>query len=388
MKRPRTLMITGAVIGGLITLVVLAANGASSPTPTRPVAASGTKACDCENLEALQIELRNAVRLQQAFRSKIADLRAMDQKDAQGEFNKFAKSLPSRFIRPKGDTGPEVVEYTPYGNGVDTGILDKETETKERHEQLCEPSREAKQEIEDMRSGAVCAGIVKAVVAHEEIHWASCRRLGYVPFRNMPAADRAQEEVDAYGAQIKTLREEIARVLEGATLRIVTESSTRLQMPPNPIYTAIILGNQGEVLMSRAPGSRDTIRFEGKGQQTTTGKVEGNCSFAGVPFTMPTRGSIETDGLDALIRYAVDGTQPSVRMQCSLGPGTGSGRSMPAPMNNSSNVPSDTTLPLRDGADIVVDLAKGQAAEIMSKGGAQVSGQTKMTLFVECKKQN
>jgi hypothetical protein len=388
MKKHRTVTIAAAVMGALITVVVLAANGPSPAMATRPVNATGTKPCDCGNLEALQIELRNAVRLQQAFRSKIADLRAMDQERVQGEFDRFAKSLPSRFNRPKGDTGPDVVEYTPYGNTVHTGILEQETETKERHEQLCEPSREAKQELEDMRTGAVCAGIVKAVVAHEEVHWSSCRRLGYVPFRGMHPADRAQEEVDAYGAQIKVLREEIARVLEGANIRIVTESSTRLQMPPNPIYTAIILGNQGEVLMSRAPGSGDTIRFDGKGQQTTTAKVEGNCSFVGVPFTMPTRGSIETDGLDALIRYAVDGTQPSVRMQCSLGPGTGSGRSMPAPMNNSSNLPSDTTLPLRDGADVVVDLAKGQAAEIMSKGGAQVTGQTKMTLFVECKKQN
>ena len=61
-----------------------------------------------------------------------------------------------------------------------------------------------------MEKGASCAGIVQAVVAHEAVHWASCRRSGYTAFRDMHGADRAQEEVEAYGAQIKVLREIIA----------------------------------------------------------------------------------------------------------------------------------------------------------------------------------
>ena len=42
------------------------------------------------------------------------------------------------------------------------------------------------------------------------VHWASCLRSGYVPFRDMQAAARAREEVEAYGAQIKILRQTLA----------------------------------------------------------------------------------------------------------------------------------------------------------------------------------
>jgi hypothetical protein len=200
-------------------LAALAAIGA--PQPMASPAAPAKAECDCSNLKALQIELSNAVGLQQAFQGKIADLRRLDQAPASDEFSRFAAATAKGFKRPPGDTGPETVEYTPYGNSVDTGILETEQkarktekEKEERREQLCGLSRNAKQEIEDMKRGASCDGIVKAVEAHEGVHWASCRRLGYVVFRDMHGADRAQEEVEAYGAQIAVLRSEIAKVLK------------------------------------------------------------------------------------------------------------------------------------------------------------------------------
>jgi hypothetical protein len=193
-------------------LAALATIGA--PQPFASPAPLAQRECDCSNLKALQIELSNAVGLQQAFQGKIADLRKLDQAPASAEFSRFAAATATRFKRPPGDTGPEAVEYTPYGNGVDSGILKTEKETPERREQLCGLSRNAQQEIDDMKRGASCDGIVKAVEVHEGVHWASCRRLGYVAFRDMHGADRAQEEVEAYGEQIKVLRSEIARVLK------------------------------------------------------------------------------------------------------------------------------------------------------------------------------
>lgn len=180
--------------------------------------ADGSTRCDCKHIKAIQAELSNALGLQQAFQGKIADLqKIVDGLAANAEFNKFAKATADRFSRPAGDTGPKSVEYTPYGESVDTGILNAEKNTKktakeieERRNQLCGLSGNAKLEIADMKAGAVCAGIVEAVVAHEGVHWASCLRLGYLSFRDMHAADRAQEEVEAYGAQIKVLRDTLA----------------------------------------------------------------------------------------------------------------------------------------------------------------------------------
>jgi len=198
-------------------LAALAAIGAPQPLASPAAIAHGE--CDCRNLEALQIELRNAVGLQQAFQGKIADLRKLGQGPASDEFSRFAAAKAKGFKRPPGDTGPEAVEYTPYGNSVDTGILETEQKTmktekekEERREQLCGLSRNAKQEIDDMKRGASCDGIAKAVEAHEGVHWASCRRLGYVAFRDMHGADRAQEEVEAYGEQIKVLRDILNRL--------------------------------------------------------------------------------------------------------------------------------------------------------------------------------
>jgi hypothetical protein len=206
------LTIAGWVIGELSLLVsVFATDGARQPLSSR-IASPAMAECVCSNLEALQIELRNALALQKAFQGKIEELRKLDQVKAYSEFKKFAEATAKRFERPAGDTGPESVDYTPYGETVDTGILEKEKETPERHEQLCGLSRNAQQELYDLERGAKCAGIVEAVKAHEAVHWASCRRSGFVAFRDMHGADRAQEEVDAYGAQIKVLREIIARI--------------------------------------------------------------------------------------------------------------------------------------------------------------------------------
>ena len=206
----RRLSIAGGVVGGLALLVGIFATGGASQPPASLTGATSTAECNCGNLKALQIELRNALALQRAFQGKIEELRKLDQVKAYSEFQKFAKTAASGVYRPAGDTGPKEVDYTPYGDTVDTGIIENEKETPARREELCGLSRMAKQDLYDMEAGARCAGIAQAVKAHEAVHWASCRRSGYKSFRDMHGADRAQEEVEAYGAQIKVLREIIA----------------------------------------------------------------------------------------------------------------------------------------------------------------------------------
>jgi hypothetical protein len=64
------------------------------------------------------------------------------------------------------------------------------------------------------------------------------------------------------------------------------------------------------------------IRFDGKGQQTIDATVKGKCRITGgVPFKLPARANIETDGFEAQIRYALDGPIPGASLQCQLAGG-------------------------------------------------------------------
>jgi hypothetical protein len=346
--------------------------------PTDPNVA---RECDCHNLDALQTELRNAMHLQNAFRGKIAELRAMNPESAAMDYARFAQTAGRGLSRPKGDTGPGAVDYSSRGDDIspdDKGNV--------KGEGLCLRSNSAEVALKAMESGAVCAGIGAAVRAHEDYHQADCTRMGYVRYRDKHPADRAGEEVAAYGIQIAALRTEIARVLEHATVRIEIENNTRTEVPSNPLYTAINIDTRGYVQATRAGASGDLIKFEGQGEQNTTPSVEGNCRFNGaIPIKLPTRGGIETDGLDAQIRYSVEGTQPALGMTCTLpGQGSGSGMSMPMPMNSGSNVPNAVNLPLRNGAEVVSDMKNSQAANTMAQGGVRVSGTNKIRLVIEC----
>ncbi|HXT62884.1 MAG TPA: hypothetical protein VN696_07605 [Pyrinomonadaceae bacterium] len=122
-------------------LAALAAIGSPQPLAAPATIAKGE--CDCSNLGALQIELRNAVGLQQAFQAKIADLRKLDHAPASDEFSRFAAATAKGFKRPPGDTGPEAVEYTPYGDSVDTGILETEKKTMKAEKEKEETARTA-----------------------------------------------------------------------------------------------------------------------------------------------------------------------------------------------------------------------------------------------------
>ncbi len=292
--------------------------------------ADGKTTCDCTHLKALQIELRNAVSLQQAFQGKIADLRKLDPAPASAEFKKFADATANRFSRPAGDTGPKAVEYTPYGDSVDTGILETEKKTKktakeieERRKQLCELSPNARLEIADMKGGAACAGIVEAIVAHEGVHWASCLSLGYVPFRDMHAAARAQEEVEAYGAQIAVLRALINRLRcepcngqwQGTITYtyIFTQTSNSTVTPPPGGY----------------PGAQGAGSTGGNTNQTTTVTLNGTATVSG------------NNGMaDASATHTFNSDETSTRKERCSARGMGG---KPAPLVASSAKVSTTT---------------------------------------------
>jgi hypothetical protein len=194
------------IIIGLV-LAALAAIGA--PQPLASSAAAASAECDCSKLKDLQLELRNAMKLQQAFTRQIAELRAMNRESAAMAFANFAKSAATTVTRPATDKGPSAIDYISRGDGISPDDNGKVT-----GEGLCLKSDNAKLALTDLDSGASCAGIAKAVHAHEDYHQNECTRLTYMVYREKHPADRAAEEAAAYGVQIALLRAEIARVLE------------------------------------------------------------------------------------------------------------------------------------------------------------------------------
>lgn len=299
----------------------------------------------------------------------------MSRESAAIAFANFAKSAATTVTRPASDKGPSAIDYISRGDGVSPDDRGRVT-----GEGLCLKSDNAELALRDLDGGASCPGIAKAVRAHEDYHQNECTRLNYMVYREKHPADRAAEEAAAYGVQIAVLRAEIAKVLEHANVRIETETNSRMQMPPNPLYTAIIVDNRAVVPMSGVPVSGEMIKLTGEGKQTNNATVEGNCKFTGgLPFTLTARATIETDGLDAQIHLSIEGTHPSVAMECTMPGGTGRGMSIPVNVGG-GNVPV-INLPLENGAEKVFDQSMGQ----MAQGPVRITGTSKIRLIL-CEK--
>jgi hypothetical protein len=361
-------------------VVIALALFAFAPNATQPASSNSTepdqKECDCSNLKALQIELRNAIKLQQAFRNKIPDLRKMEMEGRQSsaELKRWAESDARRGLEEvPGHSGPAQVDYKPWGDHLNYQD-DERVTAKFTNEELCRRSDESTAALAEAKKKSACAGIAQAIQVHEDWHLNFCRRIGYRPYwLGMNGADRAQEEVEAYGAQIAVLRAEIAKVIEKADMHVVVDVNTRVQMPPNPLYSAILITNKADIPMSRVSTVNDLIKLEGDGQQQTNGSIEGNCRFtSGLPSTISARSTVETDGLEAKINYNVAGTKSSMTMECSIGGQTGRGMSMPVPIN--SNNKYDFNLVLEDGATKEFDQGSGAAAQMMAGSGMKISG--------------
>jgi hypothetical protein len=369
----------------IISSVVAALGANGAPQPLGSPVASAQAECDCSKLKALQLELRNALRLQQAMRNKIPELRALDPTKSSTEYKRFTENDARRGLEPVPDydklSKADQAALSQFNFDVKGFALSDPTHPPREwtEERLCSLTTSAELAFTRVKELAACKGIAAALQAHEDVHTRTCLR-GFVAFFNMNGAQRAQDEVDAYGAQIAVLRAEIAKVLEHANIRLETETTSRMEMPPNPLYTAIIVTNQAVVPMTGVPVSGEMIKLEGKGEQTNDAKVEGNCKFtAGLPFTLTARATIETDGLDAQIHFSVEGTHPSVGMECTTPAGTGHGMSIPVNVGG-GNVPV-INLPLENGAEKVFDQSAGPTAQMMAQSRVRITGTSKIRLI-------
>ncbi|HYF06126.1 MAG TPA: hypothetical protein VD970_00775 [Acetobacteraceae bacterium] len=343
--------------------------------------------CDCTHLQALQAELRNALRLQARFREAAMSLRSRGTEESRGAFRQFAEGPATQGLEAVPGRGPAHVDYVAYGEGVAEDQLDTLApgQTREgRQAQLCAMRQSSLDMLNAAMRAAACDGIARAIEAHERHHVAMCGRIGYRAYIAMHGADRAAEEAEAYGVQIAMLRAEILRILERLNPRILGTVATRITPPRNPAWSAIVTDSQMEIVATRVTvvdAAAGIVRFDGQGQQVYNAQVQGNCRItSGMPMTIRATGEIETDGLEARIRFGVDGTIPSFSMQCAIpGAGRGSGFSIPVP---ASGGPEAFNLPLRDGVDHVVPLTALAAS--LAAGGIQMSGEARVRLVLNC----
>lgn len=171
-----------------------------------PSSAEAQGKCDCSHLKVLQTELRNALRLQQAFLNKIAELRTMGRDSSQAALKQFSQGDARRGIEPvPGYKGPSEFDYDSWGR-----TLYEREGTRHSSEKLCGMTPYAILTLNATIAASACSGIGEAVRAHEEVHLNFCKRIGFLPYEDMHGADRAQEEAEAYGAQAKVLRDIIA----------------------------------------------------------------------------------------------------------------------------------------------------------------------------------
>ena len=167
--------------------------------------ATAQSKCDCSNLKVLQIELRNALRLQQAYRNKIVELRTMNVSTSKNALQVFAAGEARRGLEQVTNyNGPSKFDYVSWGDTQDPDQSHRYTK-----EKLCAFTPTANEQLEAAKQASACAGIGAALQAHENWHLNFCLRIGYRPYLTMHGADRAQEEVEAYGAQIAVLRAEM-----------------------------------------------------------------------------------------------------------------------------------------------------------------------------------
>jgi hypothetical protein len=156
-------------------------------------------ACDCRHVDALQAELRNALTLQSNFRKEIPHLRQFSEESSQMELKKFAAGRARRDVKTiPGYKGPDAVDYTPQGDFMGT--------TEGPAEKLCRMADSAAAQLNQAARATACVGIGESLRAHEAVHSRMCHRIGYAAYLRMHGADRAQEEVEAYGAQIAVLK--------------------------------------------------------------------------------------------------------------------------------------------------------------------------------------
>ncbi len=282
---------------GIVGIALLALASGASPLGTAQ--AAGSSECNCENVQALQLELRNAMTLRQRYSDKIADLNKKFGSDPRGGdllqanldaeqySNGTGPGTASDGIVQMATGSPADIKFVPRGqkmqeahdrnpsegiptaekwvNDVQVPDIDQrkriEKEWRDKGQDLCDHFEKGAIE-QAAQSSAVCSGIAKIVVAHEAHHQNTCKRMGYYAFSERKPAQRLADEVSAYEQQIAQLTSELQRVLNS--------KKTRIKNKPLAAGVEGLLAAQTEcVIAVKVSGGIDDLRLSGTICDTT-----------------------------------------------------------------------------------------------------------------------
>lgn len=130
----------------------------------------------------------------------------MNNPTSKAELQRFAKTDARRgLVNVPGYNGPTEFNYESWGDVfTNPGLPGTHTD-----KELCAFSDDARKLLDQAKDASACAGVGAALEAHEQVHMKFCLQLHYGVYFDMHGADRAQEEVEAYGVQISMLRDVI-----------------------------------------------------------------------------------------------------------------------------------------------------------------------------------
>ncbi|MFO1518641.1 MAG: hypothetical protein U1F57_03090 [bacterium] len=244
--------------------------------------AKGKDKCDCGSLKSLQAELRNAMKLQEAFRNQANELRKLGKGASTIALQKFADGDARHGLEAvPGNKGPGQVDYIPSGRDLYDASA---SANKYTVEELCRMSPSSIAALAAATDGAECPGIAEAIRAHEKTHINFCQKIGFLPYEDMHGADRAMEEVEAYGAQIKALRTAIA------SLRCGYQASGKVA---DMVFSGTICDLEKPFTVN---GSIIGYKFNFTPSSTNAGTF--NVSAAGMSVTAEGGGSYQIEGID------------------------------------------------------------------------------------------
>jgi len=229
-----------------------------------------------------------------------------------------------------------------------------------------------------LKQSAACSGIGRALDAHEAVHQRSCEAKTYLEHMRQHGADAALEEARAYGEQIRFLRFAIGEVLAKADVRLDLPVEARQVWPRNPVISEINFRNTAFIQIQSVEPGYDIIKVNGKGSQQVMGTLTGRCRYTGLPYTLDTVGGFDSDGLDAKIRFAAQGTA-AVGMVCPGGGGYGA-----AP--TAGSLPPGFSVPLKDGSDVPYDVAADPSTVMLSSVGVKQTGKASVHLQIQCQR--
>ena len=361
--------------------------------------------CACSHFDALQQELDNAIELRNRHQTKAEEMERREKTGdgklaLKAEYDAWerdvAKGAGAGIVATTAST-QTAIGYVPRGmseldhirgwstpitrNGYTTDEYDAakakaiEDRFKREGKDLCDFTDEAAV-VNGAENTAICAGVGAILVAHEQSHRETCRRMGFIAFYNRSAAELARDEVAAYERQIAALQKELAKSLKGAELQFEDETKATWSAQMMSFrYAFTITQTRGAI--PENDGKSWKVGLKGTHRMTPESIVIMGKSCTMTSFSRDVEIAVSASGKQASIDFTRFGKTPPSRMSCPGGLRGGS------PGVGAESGQEGYTMPLKLASEHSEDLSKSKMADA-ARGVAKVSGTYRSKLSIVC----